>query len=566
MPLKPIFDKAPLTMMTTQALSAGMVRSENPLLKQLYALCKQDDAVATLEGTFRLACLVTAHPESEPVAMRIRAGMEGQKADGSFDLAPCDAVALLRACWALYEFEARKPLLEHVARWCAWAAQNWDAVMADDAVWANPAELLELLENLYRVTGMGAVLTLCERLNVQGMQWSGVLNTVSVQRPTMRSMTREELDTCLAIEKGSREGYYTRFCRVNHPAQLADGARSSMARGWFSGSATELNAAHNGWERLMRYHGAICGCMTSDELVEGTSPAMAVSTEAVGAWAEALCSALRGRHAGWAWDALEQLCWNALPACISDGKILPFQRVNSLNPGAGEQDCFRVSDDHALRARNRLIRGVAAAASSAVSTLPDGFMVGLYLPGRYAVPVGDGLMVADIAENDGATSITIHCRQETRAVVRLRVPAWAKNAEISVNGMESDAGNECGAWNLRIDRTWHDGDLITVRLEKPLRILEGHHQGCYVLKGPQLMAMPADAQSDWAVSLVSCAVENDRIVATLDKVNGWKTRGDIPADIPVLPASAGEAKVTCELVPYSQTAGRIALFPGRKNA
>lgn len=566
MPLKPIFDKAPLTMMTTQALSAGMVRSENAALKQLYALCREDEAITALEGVFRLACLVTAHPEEEPVSARIRSALEKQHEDGSLDAAPCEAVALLRACWAMYEYEARKPLLEHVAKWCAWAAQNWDAVMADDGVWANPAELLELLENLYRVTGMGAVLSLCERLQSQAMQWSGVLNTVSVQRPTMRTMTREELDTCLTIEKGSREGYYTRFCRVNHPTQLADGARAAMARGWYSGSATELNAARNGWERLMRHHGAVCGCMTSDELLEGTSPAMAVSTEAVGAWAEALCSAIRGRHASWAWEALEVLSSNAMPACMSDGKILPFQHVNSLNANSGETDCFRVLPDHDARAKNRLVRGCAAVASTAVSALPDGFIVGLYLPGRYAVPAGDGLMVVDITEKDGVNSICIHCRQETKATVHLRVPAWAKNAEIAVNGMESDAGKDCSAWVMRIDRTWHDGDVITVHLEKSLRVLEGHHQGRYVMKGPQLMAMPADDQKGWAFSMVSCAAEEDRVIATLDKAADWKCRGDMPADIPVLPAHSGEELIVRELKPYAETPARIALFPGRKNA
>lgn len=566
MPLKPIFDKAPLTMMTTQPLSAGMVRSENAMLKQVYEICRQDDAVASLEGVFRLACLVSAHPDAEPVTACIRVLLDTQRPDGSFDLSPANAVALLRACWAMYEYEARKPLLEYVARWCAWASQNWATVMADDDVWSNPAELLELLENLYRVTGMGAVLSLCERINVQAMQWGPVLNTVAVQPPTMHTMPREELDTCLAIEEGSREGYYTRFCRVNHAARLADGARASMARGWFSGSATELNAAQNGWERLTRSHGAICGCLTSDELLEGKSPAMAVSTEAVGAWAEALCSAVRGRHAGWAWEALEILSCNAAPACVFNGKILPFQRVNSLNAEATAENCFRILPDHDCRAKDRFVRGCAAMASSAVSALTDGFMVGLYLPGRYAVPVGDSLMVVDMTEKNGVNSICIHCRQETRAVVRLRVPAWAKKAEITVNGMESDAGKECGAWNMRIDRTWHDGDVITVHLEKSLRVLEGHHQGRYVMKGPQLMALPADGKSDWAFCLIGCSQADDRVMASLDKVNGWRTHGDVPADIPVLPAASGEELQSRELVPYAAAPARIAMFPGRKNA
>ena len=283
MPLKPIFDKAPLTAMTSQALRAGMVRSEHENLKRLQALLAGDDAPAALEPAFRLTCLTQAEPAESEAAANIRRALAAQKQDGSFDLPVHEAVAVLRACWALYEYEARKPLLEHIARWCAWAAQNWSEVLADDVVWANPAEMMELLENAYRVTGKAALLTMVSRLSQQAMNWASVLNTVNVQRPTSRSITCEELETCLSIEKGSREGYYNHFIRANSPEKLADGARACMARAWLSGSATEMGAARIGFEKLQRHHGAICGGLTSDEMLEGTSPSAAVSTAAVGA-------------------------------------------------------------------------------------------------------------------------------------------------------------------------------------------------------------------------------------------------------------------------------------------
>ena len=37
MPLKPVFDKAPLTMLTSQPLRAGQVRVNLPALTRLYA-------------------------------------------------------------------------------------------------------------------------------------------------------------------------------------------------------------------------------------------------------------------------------------------------------------------------------------------------------------------------------------------------------------------------------------------------------------------------------------------------------------------------------------------------
>ncbi len=562
MPLKPIFDKAPLTAMSRQPLRAGLVRAESAAMHKLYALTSFAGAPAALEGTFRLACIVTAKPGDEPVADKIRGLLSSQKADGSFAASFKDSVAILRAAWALYEYEARKPLLDHIARWCAYAVQHWDDLMADDEVWANSADLLELLENLYRVTGKSAVLTLCERAATKTMGWSSVLNTISSQRPTKRSITLEELQNGIAKENGSREGYYTHYLRTNHAEALADGARSTMAKGWYSGSATELNATCNGWERLNRYHGAICGGLTSDELLEGTSPAEAVSTAALGAWAEALCVAAMGDKAEWAWEALERMAYNAMPACLCGDKLLAFQRVNALTDEVAVKDCFSVAEDHEERALIRLTRGYAALASSAVAACADGAAVNLYLPGRYAVPVGEGLLILTVSASAQGASMTVHCKQETKAAVRLRMPSWSRNTEVSVNGAELHEEVKAGVMTL--ERNWHDGDVIATVFEHTLRVHDGHHQGKYVMNGPVLMALPAEGEN-WKKALVSAAKEDQRVVANLLLVKEWKCHGSVPADVPVLPETDGAAEVTV-LVPYAKAAARITHFPGRKQA
>lgn len=564
MPLKPIFDKAPLTAMASQALRAGMVRADHPKLKQIAAALAGDESPAALEPAFRITCLLQANPDESAAAAAIRRALAAQKEDGSFEMPLCGAVAVLRACWALYEFEARKPLLTHIARWCAWAAQNVDALQADDELWANPADLLELLEQFYRVTGKAAILAMVNRISQTAMNWAGVLNTISVQRPTSRAITREELETSLDAEQGSREGYYTHFVRVNSPEMLADGARACLARGWASGSATEMNAPRTGWEKLQRHHGAICGGLTSDELLEGTSPSAAVSSAAVGAWAEALCSVAAMRQGDWVFDHVERIALNAMPDVICEDGVRPFQRVNALAERPGDGDCFRVADGHGRRALYRMARGCVAVASSAVMARPDGFAVNMYIPGRYQVVVGEGALVLTLRGGDGKFAIQVSCKQEMKCVARLRVPAWAKNTDITVNGMESDLGREATVACMVIDRTWHDGDVINVSLEETLRVMEGHHQGRYVLRGAKLMCMKAEA--DWARCLVSAAKDGEGVYAMTDRVDAWKRKGDVPADVPVLPVPSGDELRKATLVPYDGAGARIALFPGRNQA
>lgn len=563
MPLKPIFDKSPLMAMSTQPLRAGMVRVDSDKLREIYESICHNERPAALEGTFRLACLVTAQPLEEPVTACIRKALAAQLEDGSFAMPLTDAIAVLRAGWALYEYEARKTLLEPCSRWCAWAARNWETILEDDALWASPADLLELLLDLYRVTGKPALLALCERISAQTMAWSSVLNTISVQRPTSRSVTREELQNGL-YGGSDREGYYPRFFRTSHPESLADGARASMARGWLSGSATEMNAAKTGWERLSRHHGAVCGGLTADELLEGASPASPVSTAALGAWAEALCSAAMSHDNAWAWDAAERIVLNGLPVCFSNGQVLPFQRVNTLGGDVKEEECFFVQEDHADRATNRLARGWAALYASAVTACPDGMSVNMFLPGRYAVPVGNGMLILSIQMADGRCTITMHCKQEQKAELRLRLPSWSRNIEVAVNGAMSDAGRECRSGVMTIDRVWHDGDNVSIMMAETLRVMDGYHQGHYVMNGAILMAMPAD-YDNWAVSFVGASMEDDGVYAVLDRAKEWKLKGHDPADIPVLPAASGAETFKVRLVPYASVDARIALFPGRSN-
>ena len=55
------------------------------------------------------------------------------------------------------------------------------------------------------------------------------------------------------------------------------------------------------------------------------------------------------------------------------------------------------------------------------------------------------------------------------------------------------------------------------------------------------------------------------VKCVLDAVKEWRVKAGIPADVPVLPETAG-APAEKALVPYARTNARIALFPGRKQA
>lgn len=549
MPLKPVFDKAPLTMLTSQPLRAGQVRVNLPALTRLYAQVENRREPMLLEGAFRLASLVKADAMQSPAAKAIYEAADAQREDGSFALTIEDSVYVLRAVWALYEAEAKKEDLTVLLRWFQWAAKQWDDVIADEYVRAFPADLLELLEKVYRITGVPAMLKLARRLSESTMNWSSVLMATPIQTPVGKTVTAEELNEGLKKENGDLEGYYTRLSLTTNASALADGVRASLARGWLSGSATEMNAAKTGWEKLSRYHGAICGGLTANPMLAGGNPSTGLFVDSLGAWAEAFACAGMGAHAVWAWDELERLVFNALPASVEENRVQMVQRVNVLTAQDESQDTFALT-------LGRLSRGYALAMQSAVTAWADGFAVNMLIPGKYAVC--DNKMVLTIDAQGERYTIKMHMKNDQKATFHMRLPAWAASSEILVNGAQT-AEYRLVDGCIGIERTWHDGDEIVAVLEQPvMRHNSFYHQATYLTRGPQVLAISADG--DWAYALCGNGKMTESGAAAPFAPIAWKKGNAAPVDVPVLPELTGEIRAL-PLKPYAETPVRIALFP-----
>ena len=555
MPLKPIYEKSPLIALKELPLRPGQVRIVNDKMEQLYALANGCELKpALLEGLFRLACVLKSKPMEEPVAKAILALLEQQAEDGSLPLDVAESVAVMRGALAMYELDAKRPLLEKLVSWCAWLSENWETVMACNAVRTHSADLMELLQMLYRVTGKKAILALCDKLRQQSMDWSGILHTFAVQRPMNRVTACKDMEAGLEAEEGSEAGFYTRQYLTCHGESLADGVRCSTLNGLFSGNGMELSAGKTGWEKISRYHGAVCGGVTADETIGGRSPSCAVDAASLGAWAEAFAGA--DHEETWAYEALENLLENGLSAALNEGLLIPFQRVNGLSANCGTKDCYHVheGEEQVLRALNRLCRGYAKAACSAVTVSQHGLSVNLYIPGRYAVPLAEGTCVVTIEED----KIKFNAKKPVKAALRLRIPAWTEDACITVNDEGGQEGR-AGSW-LTIERTWQDGDVVKADFAKKITVSNGHHQSAFVRYGAKVMAyVPAD--DVWNVALCGMPVlENGQVVAEFKRVPDWRKRGGIPMDLPVLPVVEGES-FRAVLTPYDEAPCRIALFP-----
>ncbi len=90
--------------------------------------------------------------------------------------------------------------------------------------------------------------------------------------------------------------------------------------------------------------------------------------------------------------------------------------------------------------------------------------------------------------DEAQTTLTMTCPKPITLALKIRNPAWAANASISVNGEIQNAREENGY--LTIDRTWKTGDRVSVKLPMQLHLeaLPDDPNTVAILYGPLVLA------------------------------------------------------------------------------
>ncbi|SDD74440.1 beta-L-arabinofuranosidase domain-containing protein [Glycomyces harbinensis] len=112
---------------------------------------------------------------------------------------------------------------------------------------------------------------------------------------------------------------------------------------------------------------------------------------------------------------------------------------------------------------------------------------------------------------DGAVRLTVRARRRTRFALKLRVPSWAEEFRVEVNGREQDLDAAPGTYAV-LDRDWRGGDevdiAIPLRLHTEAALDDPGVQSVYC--GPTLLALQHEAVGDdLATGLVDLAVGDD---------------------------------------------------------
>jgi DUF1680 family protein len=124
-----------------------------------------------------------------------------------------------------------------------------------------------------------------------------------------------------------------------------------------------------------------------------------------------------------------------------------------------------------------LVRTIAKVAGWAYSLSDKGVAVNLYSGNKLSTKLLDGseLELTQVSDYpwDGAVSITIEKCKKDPFEILMRIPGWAEESTIRINGEDIGVSAEAGRF-ARLERKWKKGDVISLDMPMDITFVEGH--------------------------------------------------------------------------------------------
>lgn len=400
-----------------------------------------------------------------PRMVLLKALLQYRSATGDERIVPC----CLRLCRRIDEILAEWPLYE-------WGRARW-------------ADLVLSLDELHELTGEPWLPEMAERVRGQGYDWL----TFSPHRGKVTGAVLREFQQN-AGGHWANDGYL-----ATHGVNIAMGLRAFPI--WSRHTGADPAGLRRVLDELARWHGQATGLFTADEHLAGTSPAQGTETCAVVEFLYSLAAALE------TWGPLEdlaelweRLAFNALPASarsnecghqydqqanqvvchVTEDRIYtnngPDANIFGLEPHFG--CCTANRHQGWPKFAGRLWMRSADDGLTALSYAPcrvDTQQARINVTGDY--PFGERIRIVV----DGTGEFPIH----------LRIPGWAHNATVEVDG----AGARAVAGEHTLARDWSGHHVIELLLPSRIRAVPRPGGAVAVMRGPIVYALAV--AEDW---------------------------------------------------------------------
>lgn len=130
--------------------------------------------------------------------------------------------------------------------------------------------------------------------------------------------------------------------------------------------------------------------------------------------------------------------------------------------------------------------------------MADGLAINLYTSSKAVIDLGGGISLAVEQKTDypnsGDVDIYLTPSEPTTFPLRLRIPRWCFQGQVTVNG-EPEEGPIVGGRPHEIKRRWEAGDRVSLHMPMPWRLVQGRKRQAgrvAVMRGPLLYCLSSE--------------------------------------------------------------------------
>ena len=468
-------------------------------------------------------------------------------------------------------------------------------------------ELLSVMW-LYNRTGSANLLDLARMLHMQGYDWMGQFADFKYTNKITREFIKLDEDQGLRDLALATHG-------VNNGQAIKTGPVWSVV----SGSRDDCSSVFKMIAELDKYHGLPNGMFSCDEHLAGPDPSQGSELCTVVEYMFSLEHALAITGSAALGDRLEKLAYNALPGTFTDDMWAhqynqePNQVECSLHhkpwtTDGPESNLFGLEPNFGCCTANfhqgwpKFANSLFMLSGSQDSDAQDGLVAAAYAPCEVRTTLR-GTPVHVVEETaypfKGTVRFVINPASPLTFPLQLRIPAWAAETTVHVNG-EPQPQPAAGTF-ARLDRTWRQGDRVELALPMDPRVSRGFNNSISIERGPLLFSygigenwvkladrgMTADWQvfpsTPWNYALdidterpASSIKVNEgeaeagvfsawsspvRLGVKARKVQKWRAEDGVADAVPQSPVSTDQPEEDITLVPYAAAKLRVSAFP-----
>jgi hypothetical protein len=620
------YNRAPLSADSYVQLPLGSIRAKGWLLKQLEL--QKDGATGHAEELYPEAdnlgagsdwlggkgsgwervpyyvkgLIALAYTLDDPVLKAkslkwIRWTLENQQADGSFGPAKMKdwwpRMPMMYAIQSYYEATGDEKVIGFFTRYFKYELENLDKLPLFEWSKSRTGDNIDIVLWLYNKTGDAFLLTLAQKLNAQAYPWANIYTHNQFY------YLGDDFHTKHSVSVGQALKMPVLFSQVNHDAFYR-------------------NATWKGIENLTRDHGQAGGVASGTEFLSGKSTFQGTETCTVVEWMQSLETAAKIVHNAAIGDRLEKIAFNTLPAQYSrDIKShVYYSQPNQLFCKHGQSGYDEDYDGGILLSpysgmgccRYNMHMGWPYFVKNSWVATPDkGLAVIAYAPVELNAIVADGVPLKLAVETNYPFEEQIRMKltldKPANFPLKLRIPEWCKNPQISVNG-EKLKGLKAGQI-FNLSRNWKNNDKLVLDFPMHIKFSDQVNSSVTVERGPLVYGLKIDAKysirkehpvkgffdyevspaSAWNYGLIidrlhpensievvkAVMPENPfeqsatpvKLVAKAKKILSWTVSDNQmhAAEVPASPVASAEPLEEIILTPYGSENIRLSNFP-----